>query len=157
MTVLYLDLAADIDSDQRAALWRLCMALDSLEHGKVHDMLKPIPVENRPVDTLDIKCDRALAAAAMDALMQPVNGVKNKSEEQAAKYVARIVQKRKNPFGREVTWQKIRGWRHDLNKRANRADTDHDANLFHCFRAEFKKFPGSPERFAKAVLDMKPW
>ena len=147
-----------INPEQRAALFRLLMALDSLEHGKVHDMLKPSSIENRPVDTLDMRCNKALVAAAMDALMQPVNGAQGKSQEQAARSVARIVQGRQNNvFGRDVTWQKIRRWRQDLNSRASRACIDHDVNLFHSLRAVAQKSTTPPKLFVKHLLDTRPW
>ncbi len=159
-TIIDLDPAGGqlIDPDARAALFRLFMALRSLEYGKVHDMLKPRPVENRPVDALDMRCNRALVAAAMDALMQPVNEVQGKSQEQAARYVARIVQGRQNDvFGRDVTWKKIRGWRQNLNARASRADIDLDVGLFHSLRAYVQKLDISPELIVKRLLDMHPW
>jgi hypothetical protein len=84
-----------LDPEHHTALFKLYLALRSLDYGKVHEILKPSPVENRPPDSLDMRCNKALAAAAMDVLMQPVAGVERKSEEQAARYVARITQSKK--------------------------------------------------------------
>ena len=161
-TIIDLDPAGGqlLDPDHRTALFRLFMALRSLEYGKVHDMFKPSSVENRPIDSLDVRCNKALIAAAMDVLMQPMNGVRGKSEEEAARYVARIVQGKQNKvFERDEkwTWKTIRGWRQKLNARVSRIDIDDDVNLFHLLRADVQEAGIPPEQIAKELLDMSPW
>jgi len=144
--------------ERRNPLYRLFLALEDLDNGKVHDMLKPVSQGRGGAgDSIESKTAKAWAAAAMECLMVPAaDGSKGLSRQAAARRVARKIAKWPVADSAGFSWRTVANWRDVANSGSEREDID--AAVYQVARAHLRQNKVSAdEAFRGLMSGHGPW